>query len=406
MAYVFALMLILYAGLVAYITRSLAHPATFALLIWFVVFSLVAVTSGQFYPLDSKQLALVFMMPMLISAGALLGAHLLRGVRHPFARVDYTLTLLAVLLLEVLGFRWFYVTQTAAAAGSPNILSGIRAAALEGAASGLGYNLVILSLITNIIAAYQFRQTPDHLSRGMYALAALLAFGFATLTGSKANVLNVIVANFAAYFILFPKNQIKAGLLLPFVAVPALGIGMYFINFSGTGATAGEVLDLIVDYFVGGTVAFASNEEAMRNLVNHQNLSNAFAGVLGEAQQQIHFQYVGISDFKSTNIYTAMLPMLKEYGYLGTPLVLLLIGAVLGIVYRWSRLSAPHLVLYAVLAASLTQTIANEPFIFGIPLYLKYIVMSGAIWLSATLWTHLPRRKIKIAPRVVWRRNC
>lgn len=375
---------IVLTGVVVFLTRALAHPATMMMGIWAIVLTGLYLLREDYLEMDVLPLAFLFSTSTVFALAALVTqGKVRRGVVLPPMPVEQAFrTVLLPFALVSLAVVPFYVRQQLSVRGrSANVLFNIRESGLDAGGSFFFDNFYLVVLIASLFSLYNFlinRRVSD-----LLIYIALISSGLtlAVFSGAKGEVINIIFASFVLYIILYPRRQFFAGMIIAVSLFTLLLAGLFFINLAGDSNSYDFtfVRLLATDYVFGGAAAFAIYYNEIINFQNQQTFINAYASFLRAVgfsipDFSIHYPFVNLYGYRYTNVYTWMFPIIKQFGMLGAFTIAGLLGGLAGLVYRISRRSFTAMCCYVVLSLSIVQSIFSDLFLYGSFRFLKLLV--------------------------------
>lgn len=270
---------------------------------------------------------------------------------------------------------------------------------------GLAGNLNVLAALVAAAMVYESDRSAKRRVRALVAVLVALAYG--VLTGSKGGVLMLVT--------LFFITQVRAGRVKPAAAMAAFTLaltlfvaGLWAINFSGgsfsdTGALARRMGGEISSYWLGSSVTFSQIAMRPDSLPSTQSIGRFFL----QSARSMGF-HVQIPKFtapftvfsvngENANTYTIYFSYFKDYGWLGSMVLLTALGGFLTLVWRRAMGGAAIAILfYASFCTAIIQSIESENFFLGLNGYIKALIIYSLLY-----WA-LPRYfpdHVAVAPR-------
>lgn len=398
------------------VSRSLVYPAVLFCGAWALSLFAILLAGDMFYPVSEKA-ALVFLVGGLsFSFGSFLAlahARWRRWCAEPFHRavedVRCARLVLDLLLILVVGGLPYYWTQVRAITGDVEgglLFSAVRNALVEGETENLlGPIAGNLHVLAGILAPALVYETDGSWNRRWRVIVAVLAaLTYATLAGSKGGVVVLLTVLFTYW---------TKSARIPFASMIAAGIGavvffgaaLFLINLAGSHqdgqSTPALIASIILNYWVGGLVAFGEVIESPISYESTQHVGRFFVSVarsLGFSVEvpSVHAVYTVISDrpeIMDTNTYTIYFSYFKDLGWFGTTAILIALGYVLTLVWRKALLGAPmSTVFYGAFATASVLSFFSEQFLLGLNGYLKALLVYFAVFHLAPAFLRRVRR--------------
>ena len=305
-----------------------------------------------------------------------------------------TLRVLDVMLIFLIAVYPFYLHVALRIAGTANpvlYFATMRSQMLHARGNPFGPagNLNVLAALIAGAMVYESDGSFGRRVRAVFAVVLALAYG--VLTGSKGGVLMLVT--------LFFITQIRAGRLKPAAAITAFVMalalfvaGLWAINFSGrsfgdASALARRVGGEISNYWLGSSVAFSQVAMKPDSLPSTESIGRFFMQT--ESSLGVHVRIPGFvapftvfsANGENSNTYTIYFSYFKEYGWLGSIVLLSALGGFLTLIWRRAMGgTAIAILFYASFCTAIAQSIESENFFLGLNGYIKALIVYGFLY--------------------------
>jgi len=374
------------------LTRSFAHPSTLMLITWNFVFIGLSVFQSNYYTYESLPMILLFTMIFIFCFSSLIGDRIfIARKRIRFVNINYLPILVLFVVICALALPLYIREQVSDLPGANNILFELRRSSLTNDSQAGSYaNFLYISSVTTIFCLVEILKNKQNYAKILYITSFGVTFMYTVFTGSKGPPLQLLISNLIAYIILRPNRQISASIKILSVSVGLFAAGVFFVNFLGKSnlGDPSRVLEVSISYFVGGTAALLSNFSSVMAFDNAATIISSLASLLrligfSIPRDSIHSPYLEFSSGQSTNVYTFIFPIFKQFGYFGGYLFICLMGLFSSFLFARSKLENNYLVFYALFSISIVQSYLTDTFTYGILGYMKDIVTIAAIYYSS-----------------------
>ena len=233
-------------------------------------------------------------------------------------------------------------------------------------------------------------------------VAVILAVVYGGMTGTKGGVVTLVLT---LYFISAIKGRRlrvlpllgTIGLALVAFAVGVVLINLTFESYASAGAMFSAILEQILNYWLGGIVAFQRIAENPNAIESTQPIYRFFletARSLGMSVEipSIHADYTMVGPSTVGNIYTIYFTYFKDWGWFGTAIIMLVLGGGLTFIYKRAMQGKTIASLfYAMMLVGLVMSISSEKFFLGLNGYIKALVFFYVVY---RLVPHMARKPL------------
>lgn len=322
---------------------------------------------------------------------------------------DSTRRVLDLMLIFLIAAYPYYLHIALRIAGTSNpvlYFATMRGQMLQARGNPFGPagNLNVLAALVAGAMVYESDGTGGRRLRA--AVAVILALAYGVLTGSKGGVLMLVT--------LFFITQIRAGHLKPAAAITAFAMaltlfvaGLWAINFSGrsfgdVSALARRVGGEISNYWLGSSVAFSQVVTKPDSLPSTESIGRFFLQT--ERSMGVHVRIPGIvapftvfsANGENSNTYTIYFSYFKEYGWLGSIVLLSALGGLLTLIWRRAMGGGAIAILfYASFCTAIVQSIESENFFLGLNGYIKALIVYGLLYWAFPRYFPGQKREIR-----------
>ncbi len=267
-----------------------------------------------------------------------------------------------------------------------NIFFNLRSAAMgdiKGLEEGTSKNYFApLWLVAYVIELLHFNKKRT----GIFLILLFINLGWSFLIMSKFAILNLFIATFV---VLFFKNVIKTRT----IAISLAALFLFFTFFQLLRSTKSEInknelnYDFFSLYVLAGIPAFEtvkpnSSEYYGENTFRFFNALGYKIGLTNREAPNPVMEFIVINrsgDRKIfTNVYTAMYPFFKDFGYNGLIVFAIILGAFYGYIYKKVlKKNNPLTVVFALLVSSLVTQFMVESTLTTFSLLLQFVILSN-----------------------------
>lgn len=391
--------------------RDLLFPPVVFAGTWLLTFSAACLSSGIFYNV-SELAALVYlvgasafcvggvMLQCLCNDRAQQDAHALPAAGLPRGYTRTALDILLILTIASVPLYWRAVSagvsvDTAGELALGAMLQAIRRTTVEsadaGSSIGLVGNVVVVAQFVSAAMYYERDGTWGRRLRAVVAVAVALLLG--TMTGIKGSAVTIILTLFFISWLKAGKLPLAAAVLSLMLAVLMFSVGLVLLNF-GQGALANDPLDaagavwvMFLNYWVGGLIAFGPVADNPDLLESNQHIGRFFletARRLGMNVNvpNINASYTLIAEDQDSNTYTIYFSYFKDFGWVGTIVIMASLAMLLTIVYRRAKRGQPIAqLLYAKMCVAMVLSFHAEHFLLGLNSYAKAVLFFTFLYL-------------------------
>jgi oligosaccharide repeat unit polymerase len=393
--------ILLMAGLYQ-ISRNLLFPALLFVGTWTLTLIGILVSGDTLFEVSGVTYLVYIIGALFFSVGCIFGGAIKVGINKASSvnsspqksvLIYRVLDGLIIVLLIGLPFYWQKVLSTIDDVGIDNLFHSIRAKAVEtsseGNTFGLIGNFVVLSQFVAAAMFYEIDKSFDRRWRAFFAIVVALIYG--GMTGTKGNMIVLLLTLFFIYSIKIKKIKIKVFLMTFGVVIATFSLGLLVINFAGasfsdTSEMIAGIVEAIQNYWLGGPVAFdyiVINPEVLESTrpISRFFLETANSLGMDVNVPSLHAEFSMISPILETNVYTIYFTYFKDFGLIGVAVIMLSLGAGLSVIYSNSMKGEPISVLfYSVMCVAIVMSIFAEKFFVDLNGYIKFIIFLVIIY--------------------------
>jgi oligosaccharide repeat unit polymerase len=292
-----------------------------------------------------------------------------------------------VVLVVGLPFYWREMSSHVSNVESDLLLMNIRQKMIELHDERSTFSLVRnLDVLVQFVAAAMFYEMNGSKARRWRAIAAaVLAIVYGAMSGTKISIVSLIMTFF--FISSIKAGKIRVDLLLSVIGlsivafcVGLLTVNYAYISFADISSLFSLLGDTLQNYWLGGLVAFDRIVENPNIIESTQPIGRFFLETGRSFGMNIyvpakHADYIAISNSMYTNVYTIYFSYFKEFGWIGTTVIMLILGVVMSSIYRKALYGGPMVVpLYSMMCIALILTLHAEHFFLGLNFYIKALI--------------------------------
>ncbi len=392
------LLLIMYV-----VSRNLLFPPIIFTGVWLITLVGVLLSGDMFYEVRGMAFLVYLVGAIAFSIGGVLGLHLMQGnsnraqIRLPdtYSRraIHRFLDIMLIILIAGLPFYWQKVSTVADNVSLDMLLQNIRYKEVEASGEASSFSLINnFGVLAQFLALVMFYETDGSRERRWRAIVAVvLAVVFGGMTGTKGNVVTLLLTLYFISAIKGRRLRVLPLLVTIGLAVGAFAVGLSLTNlvfetFASTADMFSAIGEQILTYWVGGIVAFQRIVENPNDIQSTQQIGRAFletARSLGMDVQlpPIHADYTMISPYIGTNVYTIYFTYFKDIGLFGAAIIMLVLGW--GVTFLYKRAiqgKTIAILFYAMMCAALVESISAEHFILALNAYIKALAFLYVVY--------------------------
>jgi oligosaccharide repeat unit polymerase len=398
--------------------RSILFPPVLYCAIWSLTLGGLLLCGPRFLPISEYACLIYFVgAASFVAGGVIFLGCCGRGAEEnairqtpPAARAVLDATLFVLIVLYP-----YFLHLAVELAGTSNpiaMLAYIRTISVENEAASPFGPLANLTVLAPLVAFAMAYESDGSFSRRMRAVLALVAaLAYSALTGTKGGALLLVVVFFVTQ-IRTRRIRVKSAVVAVALVVGFFSAGLLAINMGGqtqkdTGLVAREIGADLLNYWLSSPVAFSKIAEKPDSLPSSESIGRFFlqtGNSLGMRNSipSINSEYTAVeADGENSNTYTIYFSYFKDYGWIGTVLLLAGLGAFLSWSWRWAMTGGPvAVILYANFCTAVLQSIYSENFFLTINFYLKAIAFYLAVYriLPALFAAFSLRRPREVTP--------
>lgn len=399
MIYAFTIAFFVLLRLNQYVFKSLMAPTTLFLATWTGALAGIALSGDLFRPVSSLALliylvgAIAFMLGGFVAVGASYRSTNRNKVtlsvdRHRYCRIALDVLCLATIL--GLPLYAHHMLDPVGGLANPNAIWEIRQRTLESSGETTSFNITNnLTVLSRFVVFGMFFENDGSRARKLRAYLSLApAFAYGILSGSKAPIVIVLLTAMFLSWIRSGQLSVRKVLITAIISVASFSVGLLYINyayvsFANTSDASSRIALSVLNYVLGGPVAFDRIAHEPNSMPSTQNINRFFletANSLGAHFEtpSLHAEYTEISsgDVETeTNVYTIYFSYYKDYGWLGTIGLTALMGFCLTLLYGAAVRNCPvSSVLWAMTSVATFSSIYAEHYFLGLNEYLKAII--------------------------------
>jgi oligosaccharide repeat unit polymerase len=393
--------------------RNTLFPPVLFCATWTLILLGLLVAGRVLYPVSDYAYLVFTVGAIAFSVGGLLMLCLMPGLEAgtSYARgpTRFTRTALDLLLaILVVGFPFYLriALRIADTSDGSLVFFAIRQQLVQLDENPFGPIAGNLNVLASLVAMAMYYETDGSWGRRWRVVtAALLAFAYSSLTGSKGGLLFLVILFFLAQ-IRARRLRIGQGLALfsVFLAMFAgmlMAVNLAGFSFEDASARASEVGTSAASYLLGAPISFGLIAEQPHALESSQDIGRFFvesARSLGfdAKPPNVYEHYTMVGPNISNNTYTIYFSYFKDYGWSGMVVLMMTLGTLLTCVWRRAMSGAPVAVLmYSIMCKGIIQSFYSENF---------YVALNGLIksfvffWLLYTLLPAIERETAQPVP--------
>ena len=382
--------------------RNLLYPPNLFNGTWLAAMVGILLSGDTLYEISGFTYMVYLVGALSISLGGVVGLRLVESRpqrRHEViprkrSRWVYRALIVCLAILVVgLPLYWQEVVSVADDVADDLLLQNLRYKAVEAsdevATFGILGNFVVVAQF--VAAAMYYELDGSRLRRWLASCAVIVALIYGGMTGTKGNAVVLLVG--LLFVSAVKQRKMHVGPIL-FTLVSALALfsfGLVVINFAYE--TSSDTLDLFIrmteaiqSYWLGGFVGFdqiahdPSIVESTQPIYRFV-LDTARNLGMGVYAPPTHAQYLSISPTMDTNTFTIYFSYFKEFGWIGTVVIMFGLGMFLALTYRNAmKGGAVWSIFFANMCTALVFTFHGEHFFLGINGYAKLMVFLTVIY--------------------------
>ncbi|MHB1389944.1 MAG: O-antigen polymerase [Thermoleophilia bacterium] len=393
----FIIFMVILAAINYWVTRMLYCPPTFFALLWAVLLFALFLSGDFFYPIADVTLLLYSMGVFMFSIGGLLVFFLypnrprtnMSGNPRDFSFTNRFLDIGLLILLLSLPFYWRYLQQLGTASGIEDFWIGLRLQTSSGEEGNAGFGIFgYLAAFSTFIslAAYYVNDGTLYQRFRAYALITV-SLTYHVLTASRLGAMITIFGIVGVTLVHYGRIRIKS--LIIGIIIFVLIFSVPAIILKKGGSTENDFSDNVVSltesfkvYVLGGSVAMndvvidpASIDSNWRSLRFFTTIANRLGSNFYLPSSNLDYTLTPMP----TNVYTIYFPYFQDYGWVGTALIMFILGALTTWVCILAINGDPQAaVFFGLIFGSLILSCATEPF-----------MTSFSYWIQAYFFTFL-----------------
>ncbi len=310
------------------------------------------------------------------------------GDRISLPNVRRTLDVLILILIVGLPLYWRAVSSLADDDVEIQfLLQNIRRKTVElrdeGGAIGPIANLVVLAQFVALAAFYDSNRTIG--GRLRTAIAIVLALIYGAMSGTKGNAVFLLLTLYFVYSLKIGEIRLRPLVVTVASALALFSLGLIFVNyaftsFSDSSEIAVLLAETVQNYFLSGLVAFDRIVENPNVMESTQPIHRFFLETGRSLGLTVyvppkHADYTDIAPYMDSNTYTIYFSYFKDYGWIGTIVIMTILGFGMTGLYRRIRNTEPVTVLlYAKLCVALVMSLHADHFFNGLNSHIKAVL--------------------------------
>ncbi len=401
------------------ISQNLLFPPVIFTGVWLLSLAGVLLSGDIFYELHETALLVYLVGATAFSVGGMLVLlfmqentnHAQIPLPNMYSRraIHRFLDAVLIIFIAALPLYWREISSVADDVSTDLLLNNIRYKQVEAATVGGGAFSLINNLggMAQFLALIMFYELDGSRRRRWCAIVAvILAVVYGGMTGTKGGVVTLLLT---LYFISAIKaRQLKVlpllgtiGLALIGFAVGVVVINMAFESYASADAILFAILEQILTYWLGGIVGFqivAENPDVMESTQPIYRFFLETARSLGMSVELplIHADFTKLGPTVDGNVYTIYFTYYKDWGWLGTAIIMLALGGWLTVLYKRAMQGRIIVSLfYAMMLVGLVMSISGEKFFLGLNGYIKALMLYYVVyWLIPSIG-YKPSWKLK-----------
>jgi oligosaccharide repeat unit polymerase len=378
-------------GILWIIKKEVLFPPIIFVSVWLLSFLGIFMAGNMFYPVSELSYLIYIVGAVAFSFGgmSMLSLKNQNGMMTFQVRkrqdVKYVTSLLidVILIILIIGLPFYWKEITADLGDMQLGLAFAELRRMDNSMSDEGHpfsflrNFVIISQFIAMLAFYE--RAGSKFTQLRSIIAILLAILYGSLSGTKGNAINLLITLFFIYLIGGGRFSILKTLLLVSAILGFFSLGLIFVNFSymDTDDVIGMLAEYIMNYWVGGLVAFntiALNPDFIPSTqpVGRFFLETARSLGMSIDVPSIHAKFIMISQTMDSNTYTIYFTYYKDYGWIGTIFFMFIYGFLTTWFYLRAKQGNPiYRFLFAILCAGIVFSFNAEHFFLGLNFFIK-----------------------------------
>ena len=380
-------------------------PATFAA-VWALCLALYGSSGDLFFKIADDTLFFyvwcacafgvggsVMLVLRQIVTGPSLAPRPVSASRHQ--KIKWVLDFCLLILVIGLPFYIRYIMSLIENEGILGFFITIRAKMIQLGDESMGAvsfmdNLVVLANAVALVVYYEDDHSRSRRWRTWLALA--LAGLYNVLTAGRAGIVTLILSLFALHWLKEKKPNWKVltalgtAFIVTFVALAILVRKGDVEKDATVVENLPAVFDGFLWYALGGIVAFDTVYHRPTEIEANQNVDRDLQVVAKKFDNQIevpsiHSQYTTIGPTGNMNVYTAYFSYYPEFGFVGTTVILFLLGACLTWMYLLARSGSPQAtILFSIMFAGIVLTGYAENLLLNINFLAKMFLFTFVLY--------------------------
>lgn len=373
------LFLVSLAALQVRIVRYVTYPPALLCGVWGLALLWLLATGQRYVPVSAFTVGIYVSGALAFSVGGAFGWGVAAPLRSP-TRIDAVapVWLIPMLTLIVIVVAPLFALKLLAVVGAMSPVDLLYAVRVESLQTAVGDTVGVVQNIVPfaMMSAWAAIALPPLTFIGRISRAVLVtaAVGVTILTGSRGAPLTLLLGLGFIGSVRAQRLPVLRGAAVAMAAVVLFGVMAVLLRKGSASpeATFGENIlaasEGLEDYALGGIVAFdgiRSDPGRVPEVWNPLRTVQEMANRLG-ARYEVpskHAEYSLIGDGILTNVYTMYFSYYPAAGFAGTLGLVFMVGLMAGFAHRCAVQGSFVAVLFhGVLAASVLQSIFNEPF--------------------------------------------
>jgi len=340
----------------------LLFPPALFLAVWLVTLVGLLLFGDPFYPVPDKAYYIYIVGAAAFTFGGILALRLgsspseaspidapWRGSPSTYRALDLTLLVLVI----GLPFYWRQVSESVSLDDLSTMFHSLRDEQLARAEEGSSFNIIAnLVGLSHFTAAAMFLESnADPRRRWRAIVAVILAFIYGGMLGAKINGLSLVIilaliASVQARRIKLSTVGATVALAVGFFSMGLLLVNFAYESFGGSSELVQKVAHGLRLYWLSGLVAFgviALNPDAMPSTQQIDRFFWDTARSLGAnvTPPPKYADFTNVSLTEYTNVYTIYFSYFKDYGWIGTVILMSVMGALMTLLYKRAMSGKP-----------------------------------------------------------------
>ena len=382
-----------------YAAKSVLYPPTLFALVWFTSLLGLLLSGDTFYPVSGETLMVYFFGAVAFSTGGIVALTTMsrESSQQPLSvdqivRLRRLLDLFLIILVVGLLFYW-QQTMAGIADGNDEALQALSRERARASGETTTFEFVRnLPILSGFVGSAMFLENDGTWARRWRVYVAIIvALVYGALTGSKGGAVWLVLTLLFIDFIRKGAVNLKWAAISIFSVVVAFSAGLMVINFAytrfyGLGQLLESILETIQNYWLGGLVAFGRVVADPYGIESVQGIERFFLQTMNSLGAEFyvpsfHAEFTNISPSQTSNTYTIYFSYFKDFGWIGTGLIMLLLGLCLTWIYgRAKRGKLISIMVYAASAVGIVFTFNGEHFITGLNGYIKMVLFYSFLY--------------------------